>query len=269
MRGGLTLVDLADWSGLVAGRDDSFGKLIAVAPAALQQQTFSGPFRVTASDGQDYFVKSLDTCPAGHEASLAVEQIVSQAGRLIGAPVCDTSLIRIPSALAGWEPWPGKPLTEGLAHASLAVEHADFQRPPLNMRRHDNNPRRHVGVYALCDWCFSHDEQWLYDLDQDHAIYSHDHGLWLPPAGQGGFQIDALKAERDTPHAWRDPPNDLSPAATEEFADALEAVDRPSLVSVMCSIPASWPVTNEELEAVGWFLEYRTQAVADRVRALV
>jgi hypothetical protein len=114
----LNLAQLAEWSGLVSGRDDSFQALYAVVLTPLPQQTFNGPFRVTASDGRDYFVKALQMCPAGHEASLAIEQVVAQVGQLIGAPVCESSLIRIPAAFAGWTPQAGGPaLDEGLAHA--------------------------------------------------------------------------------------------------------------------------------------------------------
>lgn len=263
------MVQLDEWSGLVRGRDDSFDALEAVIVTPLPQRTWSGPFRVTASDQQDYFVKALETCPPGQQASLAVEQIVSQVGKLIGAPVCDTSLIRIPASLAGWPPHAGGPaIQEGLAHASLAIEHADFRRPPLDSRLSDDNARRHVGVYALCDWCFSTDEQWLYDLDDQRALYSHDHGLYFPPLGQGRWTPADLVAQADTPHAWGDPRKDLSATACNDIANALVDIERESLVQVLRSIPASWPVSNEDLEALGWFLEYRAPAVASRIRVL-
>ena len=265
---GIALVELSDRSGLVSARHDSFDGLVAIAPTVFPA-TWSGPFRVTASDGRDYFVKTLETCPAGQAASLAIEQVVSRAGQLIGAPVCETSLIRIPAVLEGWEPRPGVRLQAGLAHASLAIEHADFRRPPLDERDGDDNSRRHVGVYALCHWCFSADEQWLYDLDNDHALYSHDHGLYLPPPGAGWWTQAELVAQADTSHSWRDPSTNLSRQAASEFADALENVDRASLVKMMCVIPASWPVTNDALEGLGWFLGYRAPAVAARIRALV
>lgn len=265
----LKLAQLAEWSGLVSGRDDSFQALHAVILTPLPPGTFSGPFRATASDNRDYFVKALQMCPPGHEASLAVEQVVAQAGKLIGAPVCETSLIRIPAVLAGWTPQAGgAALQEGLAHASLAIEHADFRRPPIDSRLSDDNARRHVGVYALCDWCFSSDEQWLYDLDDDQALYSHDHGLYFPPAGSGYWTRADLVAHADKPHEWSDPRKDLSAAACQEVAATLEGISRDSIIQLLRSIPASWPVSDEDLEALGWFLEYRAPAVASRVRAL-
>jgi hypothetical protein len=143
------LVDLGDWSGLVHDRNDDFDSLYVVAPDPAGG-SWGGPFRAVASDRRTYFVKSLQTCPQGQQASLAIEQITAQVGRLIGAPVCETSLIRIPAALVGWAPRAGSPpLQEGLAHASLALDHAEEHRPSLTFRAKDDNSRRHVG-YMPC-----------------------------------------------------------------------------------------------------------------------
>lgn len=260
---------LTDWSGLVRDRSDSFTDLQMVIPVAPAGGTWSGPFRVVASDGRQYFVKSLDTCPAGQEASIAIERIVAEAGRLIGAPVCTTNLIRIPFALAGWEPRPGVQLREGLAHASLALDRADEQgRPQLSARGQDDNRRRHVGVYALYDWCFGTDAQWLYDIDSDRTVYSHDHGLYFPPVGQGLWTRQDLITAADAPHELPDPREGLDPSAVDNIAASLEAVNRDDLVSIMRSVPSSWPVSDDDLEALGWFLEYRAPLVAERVRAL-
>ncbi|MBV9143331.1 MAG: hypothetical protein JO115_20845 [Pseudonocardiales bacterium] len=208
------MVQLTEWSGLVRARTDDFDDLLLVAPVAGAGGSWSGPFRATASDGYDYFVKSLDTTPSGEGASLAVKFVVADVGRLIGAPVCYTSLIKIPQAIAGWEPRPGTPLKAGLAHASRALERADEHgRPRLAARARDDNRHRHVGVYALYDWCCGADAQWLYDLDNDRTLYSHDHGLYFPPAGKGGWTILDLVAFADTPSVLPDPCDGLSPTA--------------------------------------------------------
>lgn len=263
-------VDISDWNGLVNSRTDDFDGLRIVAPVATAGASWSGPFRVIASDQADYFVKSMETCPTGHEASIAIEHVVARAGQLIGAPMCHTSLIRIPADIAGWEPTPGVPLQEGLAHASRALDHADERgRPHLDARAQDENSRRHVGVYAIFDWCIGADQQWLYDTDNDRTLYSHDHGLYLPPAGQGLWTIHDLQSNADTPWPLPDPPGGLSPAAIDELATALESIDRAALAAVMNSVPASWPVTDADLEALGWFLEHRAPAVAARLRTLV
>jgi HipA-like kinase len=263
-----TLVELNDWSGLVRGRNDDFDGLSVVAPEP-SGGSWGGPFRATASDNRTYFVKSLQTCPQDQQASLAVEQIVAQVGRLIGAPVCETSLIRIPSELTGWAPRPGfPPLEAGLAHASLAVNRSEEHRPSLLARAQDDNSRRHVGVYALYDWCFGADQQWLYELDEDRMIFSHDHGLYFPPNGTGRWTRQDLISAVDQPHELSDDRAGLSGEATKDIAMALEEVNRSNLVSVLASIPASWPVSDQDLEDLGWFLGRRAPAVAARVRAL-
>lgn len=151
-------------------------------------------------------MKSLQTCIDGQEASVAVEQIVAGLGRLIETPVCHTSLIRIPSALKDWRAHPNRRrLEEGLAHASLALEHAEEAQPALTARTKDDNCRRHVGVYALYDWCFGVDPQWLHDLDNDQMTFSHDHGLYFPPVTQAGWTREELLTQVDEPHELPDP----------------------------------------------------------------
>ena len=261
------MVDITKWSGLVQSRHDDFDALSMAAPVGVAGGSWSGPFRALASDGNDYFVKSAETCPSGQQASLAIEHVVAAVGRLIGAPVCITSLLRIPEEIAGWEPRPGVLLKAGLAHASRALEHADEQaRPALASRALDDNRRRHVGVYALYDWCMGADAQWLYDIDDDRRLYSHDHGLYLPPAGSGTFARADLVAAADTAEPLPDSPSGLSSAAISEVAIALESVERASLADILNTVPKSWPVSDDDLEALGWFLEHRAPAVATRLR---
>lgn len=259
------LVRLSDWAGLVTGRTDTFNSLLALT-VSQGPGTWGSPLRMTGNDRRDYFVKTLEGCPADAQLSLAAEQIVGRLGKLIGAPVCETSLIRIHEELAGSPPW----LRGGLAHASLAVERADLRRPPLdNSRTKDDNRRRHAGVYALCDWCFSSDDQWLCDLDDDEATYSHDHGLYFPPVGSGYWTRDELVQNARNAHELGGSKAGLDRETIRTVADTLDAIDRTALVEVLRAVPASWPVSGEELEALGWFLEYRAPGVASRVRALV
>jgi hypothetical protein len=99
-------------------------------------------------------------------------------------------------------------------------------------------------------------------------VYSHDHGAYLPPSGLGHWLRDSLVAVAGQPHVLPYPAGNLSRQAVAKVAEALEAVDRVSLVEIMRSIPASWPVSAEELEYAGWFLEYRAPSVAVRLREL-
>ncbi|MEU6716026.1 hypothetical protein ABZ897_31560 [Nonomuraea sp. NPDC046802] len=226
------LVHLSDWSGRVRGhRTDDFDDLRVTAIVSPPDWSFTSPFRVIGSDRCGYFVKTIDACVSNARASLAIEYIVAGAGRLIGAPVCESSLIRIPEELDGYT-MPPLTLSAGLAHASLALERADERgRPSLTARGHDDNRRRHVGIYALYDWCYGSDQQWLYDLDQDLSIYSHDHGLYLPPNTGHWTQADLeqfCNDRRELPDA-RD---GLDPEAVEDTASALEKIDGEALANL-------------------------------------
>lgn len=262
------MVEQDDWRGLVYGRTDGSAEVSVQAfTPGPPIPTFSSPFRVVGSDRLDYFVKSLDNCPAGMGATLAAEFVAAAAGRLINAPVVRTVLIEIPAALAGHELSPGRPMSAGLAHASQAMEHADEGRGQLAARSQDDNRVRHAGVYALFDWCYGSDQQWLYDIDDDRRIYSHDHGLYLPYGWM--HDQDLLVAMVDDPHPLPDPPAGLSPVAVQETAERLEAVTRADLASILNRVPVSWPVTDQLLETLGWFLERRAPAAAARIRDLL
>ncbi|GLX97924.1 HipA family kinase [Herbidospora sp. NBRC 101105] len=261
------VVDQRSWAGLLHGRHDDFETLSVKAVVGSGNASFAGPFDVVASDNRRYFVKCLGGCPPHAQATIAIEHVVSKVGRLIDAPVCDTSLIRIPEELAGWPMAFGK-LQPGIAHASVALGHAIECRQTLSDRAKDDNTRRHVGVYALWDWCFGDDPQWLHDLDHDHSCYSHDHGLYLPP-NDGTIRSRYLVEAVNEPNLLPDPPDGLDPEAVERVATALDAISRDALVTVLCGVPASWPVDDNDLETLGWFLEHRAPAVADRIRRLI
>lgn len=261
------MVNLRDWSGLARGRrDDSDGPYVR-AIISSPNRSFASPFQVLASDGRRYFVKALGGCQEFARGSLAIEYVVAEVGRLIGAPICENVLIRIPGDFADW-PMPFGKLQPGIAHASAAIEVAVEQRRALRHRMQDDNSRRQVGIYALYDWCFGDDAQWLHDVNNDRAIYSHDHGLYLPPH-DGSVRADLLQLCADEPNALHDPPDGLDAQAIKSVSDALERIDRDALVKVVRGVPASWPVIDDDLEALGWFLEHRASAVAARLRALI
>jgi hypothetical protein len=159
-------------------------------------------------------------------------------------------------------------LMPGLAHASQALDHVEERRDNLVQRSRDHNRVRHVGIHALYDWCYGDDPQWLHDRDDDWATYSHDHGLYLPP-NLGSVSIEHLRAAVDEPNPLQDDPHGLSAEAVEAVADALGKIDRDALVNILRAVPASWPVTDDALATLGWFLEYRAPAVAKRIRALI
>jgi hypothetical protein len=54
----------------------------------------------------------------------------------------------------------------------------------------------------------------------------------------------------------------------ERLGGVLEAISHIELAPVLNSVPASWPVTDQELDCLGWFLERRATGVAARLRGL-
>lgn len=149
------------------------------------------------------------------------------------------------------------------------IDRADDVRPELSARGRDDNRSRHAGVYAFYDWCFGKDPQWLHDLNSDRQIYSHDHGLYLPSDGKKAWTRDLLMYEVDTPRRLPDPTDGLAPEAVKRYVEALEAVTRGDLENILNSVPRSWPVSDADLEDLGWFLEYRAPSAAERMKALI
>jgi hypothetical protein len=143
----------SDWVGLVASRvEPTEGPFIRLRVEA--KGGWSSAIRVTASDGVDYFAKFPEKCtkndPLGGMA-VAVELVAAEAGRLIGAPMCDTVVLRVPPELLGTSQLlDGDPVTSTVVHASRALANADEQpRPRLQDRQRDDNCRRH----AACTRC--------------------------------------------------------------------------------------------------------------------
>ena len=113
------------------------------------------------------------------------EQIVARAGQLIGAPVCTPRTIEIPEELATYPYCHSRVLVPSIAHGSGAVDEVTEIRT-MNHRNEDENNVRHAYIFALYDWCWGGDEQWLVDLSDEFRYYSHDHGHYLPPVSPTG-----------------------------------------------------------------------------------
>lgn len=261
--------DRAEWDGLIGNRENPSGGpslAVIVSPAG---GSWSSPVRVTGDDSRDYFAKFPEACPGQDEMSVVTEMVVARAGRLIGAPTCETVVMKVPQELHGEELKPGVTITSDVVHASLALDNCDERRPELPERGRDDNRRRHVGCYALYDWFMGCDQQWLRDLNDEMATYSHDHGLYLPPVNTGHWTDQDLRANVDTPWPLPDSTAGLSPTAISEISDALRRVTRNDLRELLSGVPVDWAVTNEQLDGLGWFLERRAPAVADRIEQLV
>lgn len=259
------MVTRADWVGRIASRTDPVGAVAIEVPVVPSTAGGSGTFLGLGSDGRRWWVKPLNNLQGARV--IVTESVVGRAGALLGAPVCDVGVVQIPPQIAGWEFRPGARLKPGFAHASLAVDDAQEVRV-LEYRQRNDNQRRHAGVLALYDWCWGGDDQWLYCETDDRKLYSHDHGWYLPETGPD-WSEGTLMAHVDLPHPLPSTSSDLDQTALRQLAGRLEALTRSELAAMLQGVPATWPASDTELEALGFFLERRAPAVAGRLRTLM
>ena len=259
-------VSKSEWSGLVSGRRRASAADLPVIETPLQQSPRggSGVFLAADSDNDQWWVKPLNNLQGERVAT--TEAIVGAAGRLIGAPVCETEVVVIPDELRGWEFRRGSSLDPGLAHASRAVRMASESRDLL-YRNDDDNRRRHAGMFALYDWCWGGDDQWLYSRSDDNCLFSHDHGWYLPEVGPTWNEV-TLTDRVDQPHVPRWSTDGLDHTELIRLAQRLRVLGAEQLAALLRSIPSVWPVSDVELECVGWFLQRRSEPVADRLERL-
>ncbi len=225
----------------------------------------SVPFQVRATDGEFYWVKQIDNRQSSRVPT--TEQVIAGCGQLIGAPVREVQLIQIPAELDGDRLSCGTELRQGIAHASLNLESATFEKTwgPENRSR-DDNRRRHAAYFGFFDWCWGEDRQWLYDATDDLKTYSHDHGHFLP--GAPDWTIESLLNHVEIAHSLDSSPEGLDYNELGRVADRLQNLTRTELKEILCRIPVSWPTTDKELEVLGFFLDTRRELVAKRIRQL-
>ena len=224
----------------------------------------SGVFQAADSNNDKWWVKPLNNRQG--ERVTVTESIVGAVGRLIDAPVCETEIVMIPDELQGWEFRPGSFLEPGLAHASRAVDPV-LEYRELRYRDDDDNRRRHAGVFALYDWCWGGDDQWLYSLSDENCLFSHDHGWYLPEVGPT-WNEESLVRRVDEPHPPIWPTDGMDDGELSRLAERLRALAVGELAVALRSVPGVWPVSDAELECVGWFLQRRAEPVADRLELL-
>jgi hypothetical protein len=187
---------------------------------------------------------------------------VGRVGALLDDVVRPVHTIHIPQDLVGWEFRAGRALEEGIAHASLALQPA-IETRSLTHCAEDDNGVKHPAIWALHDWFFGSDDQWLIASAQENRYHSHDHGHYFP--GGPGWQEAGLLAVVDNPSELAEACVGLRRERAEEIVERLAKVTRDDLISALTRIPASWPITDEELECVGFFLETRAPQVSDRL----
>lgn len=175
-------------------------------------------------------------------------------------------MVYIPAGLAGWEYRPGNFLEEGWVHGSLA-ESPVTETHQLKHRQEDDNRARHASFFAVFDWLWGSDPQWLVKEPASWMYFSHDHGWYLPPSGPN-WTVAELSATRNTPHEFASDRTDLDGGELERLAQSLEGLSSDDLADAIALLPREWMATDAELEAVVDFAASRSRPVAARLRAM-
>jgi hypothetical protein len=223
----------------------------------------SAAFKVQDTTKQIWWLKALNN-PQGPRVPIN-EVIVGMAGKLIGAPVCQVTVVEVLADAAGVTYQGNLQLQPGFHSGSKNVAAVVEIKGALADRDKDDNARRHAGLFAVYDWCWGSDPQYLYSEDEDRRTYSHDHGHYFPNGPN--WTMEQLASTVDTPHPL-DAPQGLDPKAILDFANHLKEVSHDDIGGILNGIPESWPVTTQELETMGWYLERRACAVASRLEKL-
>jgi len=239
---------------------------MAVAPLGEKGAGGSASFLVRANDEVRYWCKALNN-PQGSRVPVN-EQIVGRLGQAIGVEVCEPMLVEVPADLAGYEYHPGHHLEEGWVHGSRAISGVTEARS-LGHHADDENARRHAGFLALHDWLSGGDAQWLVAGDEDNAYYSHDHGHYFAPHGGPNWTAESLAQDAGlaTPGFPLAPDQALDASELSRLADALEVLTAEEINSELAKLPSTWPVSDEELDAVAHFADNRRAGVAERLRS--
>jgi len=219
---------------------------------------------VLGDDSERYWCKSLNNFQS---VRLPItEQIVGRLGDLIDAPVCRCRVVSL-DEIVGWEirQGTGRLVEVGYAHGSRAVE-PTLETRELKFRGDDDNRRRHCGLYALCDWLYCGDPQWLRATDEDNAYYSHDHGFFLTGLDWTRESLANCGTNQGPITLVAD---QLDPDELGRLADALEGLTLDDVENAISGLPTSWPVSDDELAAVAQFADIRKAPVAARLRSLV
>ena len=227
----------------------------------------SAPLLMREEDGTQWWVKLKNNRQGA--MVLVNEQIVARCGALIGAPTCEVAIVVVPETLEGIAH--GVHIKSGFAHGSRHVQNARSERHLMH-RDEDDNIRRHVGVYALHDWCWGDDVQWLYAFKDNNKTYSHDHGHFFPDGPNWNSNLQRVRQLVQSPRELNRHPHvdsgNLDQVEILRTADKLSNVSFNDLLKIMSVIPTDWPVSNDELACISFFLEHRAPQVAERMLAL-
>lgn len=255
---------LREWVGLIEGQRRDEADVVFESMYTPSPRGASGAFRGYSVDGDRYFIKPTNN-PVD-ERTTVTDQIVGRVAELIEAPVPPVFTMLIPE-LPGDELvyyCSRRALQPGIAHASLEIRDSEDTRI-LQFRDRDDNANRHLRIMALFDWCWGNDQQWIYDLDNDLSYYSHDHGHYFPTDNTHFWSKHSLLLNANDYRRLKDDGEGITEEQVDTVAELLRGVTREQILSALIAIPASWSVSDEELEHVGYFLEHRAPMVADRL----
>ncbi|MBI1378654.1 MAG: hypothetical protein GC157_14420 [Frankiales bacterium] len=227
----------------------------------------SRAFKVGCDDDQEYWIKTLEGVDPSQRASLVLEQVVGRVGLLLGVAVVPPHLVRIPVGMDFPELGNGRAVLPGVAHASVSFSSVVEKKAVPDHRGDDDNKRRHAGIFALADLARGSDPQYLYDTSADNSIFSHDHGLYACNTGQ--LDVQAMVASVDQPGMSCGDPVGLDTAELERLADRLGSIAESEIAPILNLVPSDWPVSDEQLGTLGWFLFERAANVAVRLRGLM
>jgi len=160
--------DESSWSGAVTGRRvrPNMGSLRMVLQ--MWQTGVAGSFLAADQAGRRWWVKPPHQGEL--DSALVTEYVVGKLGHLIGAPTCENIVFEITADFERDEFAPGKFLRAGLGHATAEVVAAKEERTTLGHRHEDDNAVRHAGIFALYDWCWGSDEQWLISTTGENSV---------------------------------------------------------------------------------------------------
>lgn len=260
-----TPLDESWWHGRLTRTSPPSTDLHVLAVLGDPVQTGAQPFPVALNNGEKYWVKAMGNGQG--DIALVNEAVSCGLAQILGASMRPGMLVSLPQRFDGMRlSMSGHRARAGLAHASKHLESGE-EGEWFQFRQHDNNRVREVGIYALWDLCLGQDEQWLYELNSDYSIWSHDHSMWFALQSEEWDQ-DMCRRLVDTPWTVDEtqyPVTALSASTFHDFAQRLRDLSVDQILDVLSRVPPEWGKTNRDLEVLGWMIYRRSKAVAQRL----
>lgn len=196
--------------------------------------------------------------------SLVHEWVVAGLGEHIGAPVCRPALVQVEDVLIEGVYSNGVKLPAGTYFGSLLQ--SGEERQAIDHVSDDGNDGRFAYLLALWELCLGCDGQFLYDHRSDSQVWSFDHGMWFNSL-EGPWAPRDLSAWAKLRWEWPDgDPRGMRADALEDAADRVAALTEEDVCEILASVPLSWNISDDELQALGGFLLERRQLVSARLR---